>query len=85
MVAEANTVASYLNKEHDAAHVVVVQVHNLMTKANCMGPAQIQLETHARLYINKKLQMVNYASKIMSKDTEQAETWLQLTSPRAVW
>lgn len=54
-------------------HKLAVQVHNLMTKGK-LGREQIQLGTHALLYINKKLRIVNRALKIMSKGSEQATT-----------
>lgn len=69
-LAEANKVASYLNKWDDAIHKLAVQVHD----QGKLGLVQIQLGTHARLYINEKLRIVNYASKIMSIGTEQATT-----------
>lgn len=67
-LAEANTDALYLNNRgDDALHMLAVQVHKLTT---------LELGTHALLYINKKLQIVNLASKIISKGTEEAENWL---------
>lgn len=81
-----------LYKQTQLSHTVF----ELMGQDCCTGSQphdqvelQIQSVTQALLYIilyiNEKLWIVNYASKIMSRGTEQAETWLLLTSLKAVW